>query len=173
MRALRIVLLAALIGAGSACDRIFPRDPDAVELPAVDAVQPIFAGSGLRGTASFEGRILEFRATQDREQLRRGGTLWARVGPYIYLFSPGTRAVMDSFPQIAAVRAITLTPDGQEIARATLQRGKLNDVLWRRSLNIHGRAVTEGTESPRLLEELVSWGHEHTTYQYNPEFVPD
>ena len=71
------------------------------------------------------------------------------------------------------MRAITVTPDGMEIARATLRRGELNDVLWRRALNIHGRAVTEGTQRPRQLEELVSWGQEHTDYRYNPTFVPD
>jgi hypothetical protein len=67
---------------------------------------------------------------------------------------------------------VTQTPDGREVARATLRRTELSDVLWRRSLNILGRALNEGTERPRILEELVDWGEDHTEFQYDPAFVP-
>ena len=82
------IILLLITAVAGACDR-FGTDAREAPLPPVDSVQAVFQESGLRGTASFEGRTVVFRAVQDRDQLRRGGTLWARVGPYIYLFAPG------------------------------------------------------------------------------------
>lgn len=166
------VLLATTLVTLGACDRVRPGGAAQAELPPVDSVEALYAEQGVRALLSFDGRTLEIRARQEREQLRRGGTLWARVGPYIYVFAPATQQAMDRWTGINAVRVITSTEDGREIARATLRRGRLSDVLWRRSLNIHGRAVTEGSERPRLLEELVAWGEDYTDYRYDPSFVP-
>jgi hypothetical protein len=163
------VLLAAVILAG--CDRILPGSRDTT-LPPIDSVQAIYARHGLQGELRLEGTVLEFRAEQDPEQLRRGGSLWARVGPYIYLFTPATREVLDTWPGVSAVRAITLTGGTREVARATLRRDELSDVQWRRSLNILGRALQSGTQRPRVLEELVSWGENHTDHRYDPQYVP-
>jgi hypothetical protein len=152
----------------AACENILPQREGPV--PPVDSVQAVYQRNGMPGALSFEGRVLEYRASQDPEQLRRGGSLWARVGPYIYLFTPATREVFQTWNGVTAVRAITTTPDGREIARATLGRDELSDILWRRSLNLLGRALQQGTERPRLLEELVSWGEEHTEYRYHPDY---
>lgn len=120
--------------------------------------------------AEVEGRVVELRATQPAEQLRRGGPLWARVGPYILLFSEETRGLFEEFPALEAVRVVTLTPEGEEVARAYLPRNALTEVTWRRSLNIAGRARRSGTEQPTLLEDLVRWGEDHTDFRYAPEF---
>jgi hypothetical protein len=69
------------------------------------------------------------------------------------------------------VRAISVV-SGVEIGRATLLRDELSDVLWRRTLNLLGHALREGTARPSRLEDLAEWGEEHTEYRYNPEYVP-
>ena len=73
--------------------------------------------------------------------------------------------------RLAGVRAITKVERGPEVARALLVRGELSGVLWRRSLNIAGKARLEGTERPTLLEDLVRWGEDHTEYKYNPRYT--
>jgi hypothetical protein len=44
-------------------------------------------------------------------------------------------------------------------------------VQWRRALNLLGRALQEGSERPRRLEELVQWGEAHTEYRYAPPYA--
>ncbi|MBW3552367.1 MAG: hypothetical protein KY466_02590 [Gemmatimonadetes bacterium] len=156
----------------SGCDRVqdaldrSPPDP-----PAADAVAPLYdAHAGIRGV-EMNGNVVELTVAQPFDQLQRGGSLWARVGPYVYLFTPSTRAVFETFPGVAAVRVITEVPNGEEVARATLSRDRLSDVRWRRSLNILGHALRDGGESPRRLEELTEWGEEHTTFRYNPIYL--
>lgn len=167
MRSATFVLLCLLM---PACDRILPQRE--ADMPPVDSVSAIYTRNGQTGEVTLDGRVVEFRARQDPTQLQRGGTLWARVGPYIYLFTPATREVFDTYEGVSAVRVVT-TANGREVARATLARGELSDVLWRRSLNILGRALAEGTQKPRILEELVEWGEDHTEYRYDPAFVPE
>ena len=160
-------LLLALVG----CDRILPNRTDAT-LPPIADVEAIYERNGLvNGSYAFNGNIVEVTVPQAEDQIRRGGSLWARVGPYIYLFTPATREVFDTWEGIAAVRVITRLPDGAEIARARLDRTRLSDILWQRSLNILGRTLQEGTERPVVIEELVNWGEEYTEYQYNPDYV--
>jgi len=74
-------------------------------------------------------------------------------------------------PELAGVRVVTRVERGPEVARALLMRNELSGVLWRRSLNIAGRARLEGTERPTLLEDLVRWGEEHTEFEYNPRYT--
>ena len=163
-----LAFAAATTTAG--CDAIGGRGE--TPLPAADSLEAIYERHGMRGAVSLDGSTVEFLATQDPDQLRRGGTLWARVGPYIYLFTPATREVFDTWSSVGAVRVVTQTPDGREVARATLRNGRLSDVLWRRSLNLLGRALQEGTERPRRLEDLVRWGEEYTEFRYDPTYVP-
>jgi hypothetical protein len=120
----------------------------------------------------INGNVVVLTVRQSAAELRRGGSLWAKVGPYIYLFSDETRRLFEDFSGLAAVRVITRTVGGEEIANAILARDELTGVLWRRALNIAGQARLEGTERPGLLDVLVRWGEDHTTYTYNPRFVP-
>lgn len=128
-----------------------------------------------RGLAGVElsGNVVEVRIRQSAAQLQRGGSLWAKVGPYIYLFSPNTRDLFKAYDGVAAVRVVILTTGNVEVARATLHRDTLSDILWRRSLNILGHALQEGTQRPSRLEALVSWGERHAEYRYNPDYVPE
>ncbi len=164
-----LVLLACLaIMAG--CDRIFPRQTEGA-VPDVEDVRAVYRKHGLQGRVSLDGTTVVYTAEQDGDQLRRGGSLWASVGPFIYVFTPATRETLETWDGVAAVRVITRS-GGTEVARATLRRGVLSDVLWRRSLNILGRALQQGTDRPRVLEELVDWGEKYTEFRYNPAFVP-
>lgn len=161
---------ALLLCALAACDRILPQRPD-LTLPAAEEVERVYAAQGVDADVALSGNVVELRVTQDPRQLQRGGSLWARVGPYIYVFSPGTREVFETWGGVSAVRAITLTPSGEEVARALLTRDRLNDITWRRALNILGTALQEGTERPSRLDALVEWGEENTEYRYNPDYV--
>jgi hypothetical protein len=122
-------------------------------------------------SVEMAGNVAEVTVVQSTAQLRRGGSLWARVGPYIYLFSEGTRDLFVDFPGLAAVRVITTTSGGTEVARATLLRTTLNELTWRRALNIAGLARRDGTERVTLVEDLVQWGEDRTEHEYNPRYV--
>ena len=118
------------------------------------------------------GNIVELTVDQPIRQVRRGGSLWAKVGPYIYLFTDETETLLREYPGLSGVRVITRTGgDQMEVARAFLHRDSLNELTWRRARNIAGKARTEGTRRPVLLEELVEWGQEHTEFGYSEEFV--
>lgn len=166
----RVATLILIAFALSGCDKLLPHRKD-MTLPPVAAVQAIYARHGTQAHFSFDGSVLVLTVRQSLDQLRRGGTLWARVGPYVYLFSPGTQDALKKYPGIAAVRVITELPGGTEIGRATMARDALSDLLWRRALNLLGHALQEGTHNPKRLDDLVRWGEEHTTYRYNPAYV--
>ena len=139
--------------------------------PSAEAVAPYYAQFGGLLDVTVSGNVVQVRVEQPYDQLRRGGSLWARVGPYIYVLSPRTREVFQAFPGVAAVRVVTELSNGEEVARAMLRRDALSGVLWRRTLNILGHALQEGRENPRRLEELTEWGERYTDFEYNPEFV--
>lgn len=139
--------------------------------PAAAEVRPLYERHAGIIDLEMNGNVVELRVRQPIQQLQRGGSLWARVGPFIYLFTPSTRTVFERFPGVAAVRVITVLPSGEEVARATLARDRLSDVRWRRSLHLLGRALQEGRENPRRLEELTEWGEEHADFRYNPDYV--
>jgi hypothetical protein len=125
------------------------------------------------GSLSVEmnGNVAEVTVSQPAQHLRRGGTLWAKVGPYIVLFSEEAENLFLAYPGLAGIRVITTTNGGTEVARALLPRDTLNDLTWRRALNIAGLARRDGTRRPTLLENLVRWGEDHTEFSYNPAFT--
>ncbi len=120
----------------------------------------------------LSGNVVELTVDQPIRQVRRGGSLWAKVGPYIYLFSSETETLLREYPGLSGVRVITRTGGNEvEVARAFLHRESLNELTWRRARNIAGKARTQGTRRPVLLEDLVEWGQDHTEFGYNKEFV--
>lgn len=121
--------------------------------------------------AALNGNVAEVTVPQPAAQLRRGGTLWAKVGPYVLLFSDATRKLLDDYPALGGVRVITTVGGGTEVARALLGRTELSDIQWRRALNIAGRARKDGTERPALLDDLVRWGEQHTEFGYSKRYV--
>lgn len=163
--------LVCLLMAGG-CDQVreYLR-PEVPEPPTVAEVEPYYSSYQGLDSVRITGNVVEVHVEQPYQQLDRGGSLWARVGPFVYLLTPSTRSVFEDFPGVAAVRVVTLLPDGDEVARAMLRRDALTGVLWRRTLNILGTALEDGRENPRKLEELTEWGEERTEFRYNPEYV--
>lgn len=161
----RILPILLLAGASGACQ---PEEP--LALPTAEEAESYFTYRG-ELEASLSGNVVEVRAVQSADQLARGGSLWARVGPYILLFSDATRQLFLDHPGIAAVRVVTRSSHGDEVARALLRRDELSDLTWRRALHISGVARRDGTERPSRLQELVRWGEEHTDYRYSSDYV--
>jgi hypothetical protein len=143
-------------------------EPDLL-LPSDDDIASYYTIENATETA-LNGNVAELVVFQSNAQLQRGGSLWARVGPYIFLFSEPTRSLFEDFPGLAAVRVITRDPSGNEIARATLARGTLHDVTWRRSLNIAARARRDGSRRVALLESLIRWGEDRTEFLYSERY---
>lgn len=138
-------------------------------LPTADDVVAAYEYSG-DVSAEITGNVAVLTVAQDPQQLRRGGSLWAKVGPYVFLFSVETRQLFIEYSGLAAVRVITRVGDA-EVANAILTADELSDVLWRRSLNIAGQARRDGTNRMTLLEDLVEWGESHTEFSYNERYT--
>ncbi|MFQ5536308.1 MAG: hypothetical protein ACE5GJ_02535 [Gemmatimonadota bacterium] len=164
----RIIL--ALAGTVSLAVGACAPTQDNLPLPTAEEVEAHYHYEGDL-EARISGNVAEITVTQSASQLRRGGTLWAKVGPYILLFSEETFQLFENYPGLAAVRVITKVKDGPEVARALLARDALSGVQWRRSLNIAGKARRDGTRHPSLLEDLVRWGEDHTEFEYNPRYT--
>ena len=120
--------------------------------------------------AEVVGNVVVLRVAQSPDLLRRGGPLWAKVGPYIFLFSEETQRLFEDFGGVAGVRVVTRSR-GTEVANALLAHEELNEVQWARARNISGRARLEGTKRMTLLEDLVEWGESHTEFTYNTSFT--
>jgi hypothetical protein len=160
------LLLIAL----AACDRIIPQRAD-LTLPDPAIVETLYERHSFTAEYRYSGNVLELVVQQPADQLRRGGALWARVGPYIYLFTPATRDLLEQYEGIGGVRAITMVGD-TEVARALLVRDALNETTWRRASNLLGTALREGTRRPGTMDELARFGEDNTTHEYNPDYVP-
>ncbi len=172
MKSIQVAGVLACVIALGGCDAVQDYvDRDAPLPPAAEAVMPYYAQHRGVDSVRINGNVVELHVEQPFDQLDRGGSLWARVGPFVYLLTPSTRSVFDDFPGVAAVRVVTHLPSGHEVARAMLRRDELTPILWRRTLNILGHALQEGQKSPRKLEELTEWGEEHTEFRYNPDYV--
>lgn len=159
-----LVVVGAALAAGCI-------EPSELTLPTADEVESYYS-SVTDLAAEIRGNLAEITVVQSANQLRRGGSLWARVGPYIYLFTEETQRLFQDFPGLAGVRVVTQTAGGVTVARAMLTRDELSEVLWRRGLNIAGQARRDGTERPALLEDLIGWGEEHTEFEYSERYNP-
>jgi hypothetical protein len=140
-------------------------------LPTAEEVESYYANVATLDEAEINGNVALVVVQQSADQLYRGGTLWAKVGPYVYLFSEETRQLFEDYPGLAGVRVVTRTPTGTTVANALLRRDELTDVLWRRALNIAGLARRDGTERIPLIEDLIRWGEDHTEFEYNERYV--
>lgn len=162
-------LTCALVLVASGCDRLRPRE---LVVPTADQAAAFYDAHSAVESVALSGNVVEVRVRQPRRQLERGGTLWAKVGPYVYLFAPSTRELLEAYNGIAAIRVITYVDGDHEVARVLMRREDMNDILWRRGQYLLGMVLDRGTEQPRRLEELIEWAEEYTTEEYNPEFVP-
>ncbi len=155
-----VAVVAALV----AC-----QEPESLTLPGAEEAAAYYEyGRGL--DAEIVGNVAVITVVQSAQQLRSGGKLWAKVGPYVFLFSEETQQLFTDWSGLAGVRVITKVGEA-EVANALLTRDELSDVLWRRSLNIAGRARRDGTNRMTLLEDLVGWGEDHTEFTYNERYT--
>ena len=161
------VLLLPLLLVG--CDRLLPR---ARTVPTAAQADSVFRANGIDADVTVAGNVVEVSAAQPESQLRQGGTLWAKVGPYIYLFSPATSQLFDDYPGLAAVRSRTHVGK-QEVATALLLRDTMRAGEWRQVTGLLAQALREGTSRPSRLEQLVRWGERFTSYRYNPAFAAE
>jgi hypothetical protein len=167
-------LFALLLGLALAlggCEQLRFQQPDLTLPDETEAAGFYHNFEGISGVA-LSGNVVVLHVQQPIAQLHRGGSLWARVGPYIYLLSPGTRDLLLAYPGVAAVRVITYTGKDEEVARAMLLRDNMSDYQWQRSLHLLGLALKEGTASPSRLTDLVRWGEQYTDFNYSPAYVP-
>lgn len=157
------VVLLSLLAAAGAC-----KPEKDLELPTSSQLEGLY---GERTAVSLDGNVVDVEAIQPERQLRRGGELWAKVGPYFYLFSPQTQEIFQDWNGVAAVRVRTVTPGDREVARAMLRRDELTTVTWREAKSRLVRARKEGTKKPGYVEDLVEYGEEHTEYDYSDRYV--
>lgn len=169
-RLLAAALLALVLGVGG-CEKLRFQQPD-LRLPEQTEAAGFYQNFEGVSNVELSGNVVVLHVQQPIAQLRRGGSLWARVGPYIYLLSPGTRELLTAFPGVAAVRVITYTGKDEEVARAMLTRDSMSDYQWQRSLHLLGLALKEGTDYPSRLTDLVRWGEQYTDFNYSPTYVP-
>lgn len=141
-----------------------------LSLPTAEDVVAAYNYSGSL-EAELSGNVVVVTVVQPYSQLRRGGSIWAKVGPYVLLFTEETRDLFVGYGGLAAVRVITTTSSGQQIARATLLRDGLNELTWRRALNISGIARRDGSTKVPTLEDLIEWGEDHTEFEYDPRYI--
>ncbi|MGI9626470.1 MAG: hypothetical protein ACR2QM_06510, partial [Longimicrobiales bacterium] len=147
---IRMLFGAALLtlATGTACT-----EQDTSLPTAEDAVAAYQYSGSLE--AEMSGNVAVLKIEQPYSQIRRGGTIWAKVGPYIVLFSEPTRDLFMAYGGLAAVRVITSTNSGNGVARSTLLRDGLNELTWKRALNIAGQARRDGTTKIPTLETLI------------------
>lgn len=163
------VLACVLVSGG--CDEVRDFVGDTPQPPPAESVAPYYAEHRGVERVELSGNVVELHVLQPYQQLERGGSLWARVGPYVYLMTPSTRSVFQDFPGVAAVRVVTHLPDGEEVARAMLRRDTMSNLQWRRTLNILGHALQAGQKNPRKLEELTEWSEDRTQFHYSPDYT--
>lgn len=164
-RHIRVAVAAALlIPAVGAC-----RGESETQLPTNAEIRNLY---GPAADVLLKGNVVDVQVVQEDSQLQRGGAVWAKVGPYIYLFTEETQGVLNAYPGLAGVRVITQTSRRDtEVARAFLLRNRLNELTWKRAKNVAGKARLEGTKRPKVLEDLVEWGQDRTEYEYSSDFV--
>lgn len=156
------VALGMIVAAGCAGEADPPEMPtlDAVQSAYGEATQPEISGNLVRLTVPMPSGF------------ERGGTLWARSGPYFYLFTTATRDLFANHPDVAAVEVVAVTAEGEEVARARLLSTTLNSITWQHAIAYASQAQTEGTQRPTFVERLVRYGEERTEHTYDPDFVP-
>lgn len=143
--------------------------------PAVDSRLPtppeLEGRFGDRTELHLNGNVVEIQVTQSPDQLRRGGPIWAKAGPYIYLFTPQTQSIFNDFGGVGGVRVTTIDGRDRLVARALLQRSTLNSVTWKRAINMSGRARVDGTTRPNTMVKLYEYGEENTEFEYSTRYV--
>lgn len=159
----RTALLAAAVLAIASCEA-----QDELRLPGESELTGLY-GDG--PSVVLNGNVVDVEVYQSADQLRRGGSTWAKVGPFIYLFSPQTKDVFESFSGVGGVRVTTLDGRGRMVARAMLPRATLNSLTWPRAINLVAKARLEGTRRPSYILDLIEYGENTAEYEYSSRYV--
>ncbi len=162
------LLLVVALGVLPGCDAL--SRPEAQAAPAAADLRSHFT---FHGDVSVEmsGNVAQVKVVVDPEPYRRGGDLWAKATPYIFLFSSSTRDAFEAHPGLGGVRVMIQHPNGDTMAQALLSREVLSEMGWRQALNLSGLARRDGTERPGRMQDLVRWGEDRTEFQYNPDYI--
>lgn len=159
-----------LVSLGMAVGLAACRGAPDLTLPTPEELEGVY---GPAVGVELKGNVVDVRVTQPADQLRRGGSVWAKVGPYIYLFTPQTQLLFDSYPGLGGVQVTTLDGRGRLIARAMLERGTLNGVTWKKAIGLAGRARLEGTQRPSYILDLIDYGEDLVEHEYSSRYVKD
>ncbi len=138
--------------------------------PTADEVATYYSYSG-QISFRMNGNVAEVIVQQPTDQLIRGGALWARLGPYIFLFTSETQRLFADYSGLAGVRVITLDGVQREVARALLTRDTLNPITWPRAINVASVARRDGTSQPSRMQQLVRFGEQNTQFSYSSRYV--
>jgi len=122
---------------------------------------------------SLNGNVVDVEVTQSSDHLVRGGSVWAKVGPFIYLFSPQTQELFETYSGLGGVRVTTHDSRGRMVAQAMLPRGALNSLTWPRAISLVAKARLEGTQRPSYILDLIDYGEEIADFEYDPRYVKD
>lgn len=158
-----VVLIAALLPPVAACEAEAEQ-----QLPTNAEIRNLYGPSA---DVLLRGNIVDVEVVQENSQLQRGGAVWAKVGPYIYLFSPPTQKLFEMFSDLAGVRVRTVDESGTWVAEALLRRGTLNSITWKQAMLKSAKARSEGTQRPSYIIDLTRYGEEQTDHKYNPKYV--
>lgn len=160
-----LLVSLGITGGLAACEG----EPD-LTLPSPEELEGVY---GPAVDVELKGNVVDVHVIQPADQLRRGGAVWAKVGPYIYLFTPQTQQLFDSYPGLGGVQVTTM--DGRErlIARAMLESRTLNGVTWRKAIGLAGRARMEGTQRPSYILDLIQYGEDLVEHEYSSRYVKD
>jgi hypothetical protein len=137
------------------------------------------AAAELRGYYTWQGgveieitgNVARVTVVVDPAPYERGGDLWLKGLPYLFLFSQGTKDALDEHPGLGGVRVVTRHPNGDVIAQALLDREGMTEYRWRQALHLAGRARQEATERPGRMRDLVEWGEDWTEFEYNSRYI--
>ena len=141
-----------------------------LQLPAAGQLEGLY-GAGV--SVELRGNVVDVVVRQPADQLRRGGSTWAKVGPYVYLFSPQTQKLFEEFSGLGGVRVTTVDGRDRLVARAMLPQGTLNSVTWKKAIGLAGRARLEGTQRPTYILELIDYGEDLVEHEYGSNYVKD
>jgi hypothetical protein len=145
-------------------------EEEELPVPSAAEVQAYYEWEG-ELSVEISGNVAQVTVVFDPQEYQRGGDLWAKAFPYIFVFSPGTRTALQEHRGLGGVRVIARHPNGDTVAQALLSREALTEVTWQRAVNIAGRARQEGTERPARMQDLVEWGEDYTDFEYNPSYI--
>lgn len=159
------LLATAVLTTVAACG-----EQDQLTLPSQGDLAGLYGESP---SVSLNGNVVDVEVTQPSDQLVRGGAVWAKVGPFIYLFSPQTQELFETYSGLGGVRVTTRDTSGRMVAQAMLPRGALNSLTWPRAINLVGRARLEGTRRPSYIMDLIEYGEEIADFEYSSRYVKD